>query len=69
MNYEPLPDETFLVICRADKIGRLKGPYVLATRQTFASRQTAAKYAATVNRSRQAIVVAGRWFQLRTPLP
>jgi hypothetical protein len=65
--YDALPDESFIVICRADKIGRRNGPYVIATRQTFASAEAAQAYAGTVNASRQPVVVAGRWFQLRTP--
>jgi hypothetical protein len=63
--YYPLPGESFIVICRADKIGRRKGPYVLATRRVFAERAEAALYAATVNSSRQPLVVAGRWHELR----
>jgi hypothetical protein len=57
----------FIVICRADKIGRRKGPYVLATRTVFSTQAEADAYAATVNASRQPIVAEGRWAELRIP--
>jgi len=62
------PEDRFIVICRDDTIGRLKGPYVLATRQTFGTRRAATGYARTVNLSRDPIVVSGRFHQLRDPI-
>ena len=58
----------YLVICRADVIfDGTSGPYVLATRQVFPTREQAAEYAATIAHSREPIVVEGRFHQLRVP--
>lgn len=63
---EDYPDDSFIVICRTDRPSpRRKGHYVLATRRTFATRAEADAYQLTVAKGRQAIVVAGRWHQLR----
>ncbi len=60
------PDDQFVVICRADRRGpRKPGGYVLATRRVFPHYTGAQRYARTVARSRQPIIVAGRWAGLR----
>ena len=41
------------------------GQYVLTTRQVFQTRAQAEAYARGCSPSRQALVVEGRWFQLR----
>jgi hypothetical protein len=56
-----VPGITFAVICTAE------GSYVLATRQTFSTRQSAREYAATVSPSRSPLVVPGRWDMMRPP--
>lgn len=60
--------ETYVVIGREDRkpLGE-PGDYSLVTRQTFYTREAAAKYAATVHSSRAPIVVFGRFFDLRAP--
>jgi hypothetical protein len=60
--------EQYIVICRADRVGRRKGPYVLATRQVFAAYDAAAAYARTVAAAREPIAVAGRFGELRLPV-
>ena len=55
----------YVVICRADRVGFRKGPYVLATREVFPTLARAEAYARTVNGSRQPLVVEGRWRELR----
>lgn len=62
---DDFPDDLFIVICRGDRRGRRKAPYVLATRRTFATRDEGDKYAATVSPSRDPLVVSGRFHQLR----
>lgn len=57
--------DRFVVICRADTVEGERGAYVLATRQVFRSRLVAEAYANGVAESREPIVVAGRWHQLR----
>ncbi len=59
--------EYFIVICRADvdQTTGLKGSYVLTTRRVFSRYTAALEYAATINTSREAIVVSGRFAQLR----
>jgi len=59
-------DDLFIVICRADSdhAGN-PGEYVLATRQVYATREAAQRYADGCAPSRDAIVVSGRWHQLR----
>jgi hypothetical protein len=58
----------YAVMIRADRIGpRKPGPYVLATRQTFATATEAKTYADGCAKSRRPIVVEGRWFGLREP--
>ena len=57
-----LPGASFTVVCTEDGHG-----YVLATRQTFATREDAEEYAATCAPSRTPLVVEGRWAQLRGP--
>ncbi len=64
-HYPIMGDDYYIVICRADRIGRRTPPYVLATRRVFDTPAAAATYAATVSPSRAAIVVAGRFHQLR----
>lgn len=59
-----LPSQ-WIVVCRADKIGRRKGPYVLTTRRVFPTEDEAKTYAQTINASRQPLVVEGRFHQLR----
>ena len=57
---------TFIVICRDDvKPDGDKGDYTLATRRVFHTRAEASAWAAGVSPSREAIVVDGRWHQLR----
>jgi len=56
-------DDTYIVVCLDD------GQTVLATRQVFLTYADAEAYARTVARSRHALVVAGRWTQLRHPVP
>ncbi|HEY7192868.1 MAG TPA: hypothetical protein VH439_03930 [Gemmatimonadales bacterium] len=62
-----MPDSYFIVVCRADRTGRRKGPYVLATRRVFATPDEANEYAGTINASRQPLVIEGRFGQLRLP--
>ena len=58
--------DQYIVICRDyDPDVRGRKPYVLVTRQVFATREAATRYRATVAKSRKPIVVAGRWGQLR----
>ncbi len=57
-----LPGASFVVVCTEDGHG-----YVLATRQTFHSREDAERYAKTCSDSRRPLVVEGRWAQLRGP--
>lgn len=52
---------TYIVVCTDE------GQYVLATRQTFGTREAAQEYAATCSESRRPLVVEGRWHQLRGP--
>jgi len=60
------PDDLFVVICRADRdIGGNPGEYVLTTRRVFNTREDAQRYADGCAPSRDAIVVSGRWHQLR----
>lgn len=62
---EVTPD-TYIVICRDDsEYNGPPGAYVLATRQVFETAFAAETYARGVARSREAIVVGGRWGQLR----
>lgn len=60
---------SYIVVCRADRVGQRKGQYVLTTRHVFGSRDEAEKYASTVAASREAIVVEGRWRLLRFTQP
>ena len=55
----------YVVICRADRVGNKPGNYVLATRRVFTSKRTAKAYAAECSPSREAIVVDGRFTELR----
>jgi len=56
----------FIVVCRSDRTpDGEKGEYVLATRRVFTSREVADHYAATINPSREPLVIRGRWFELR----
>lgn len=56
----------YLVICRSDRLSAKKaGPYVLATRQIFATKDGADAYRKIINRSRQPLVVTGRFGELR----
>lgn len=55
--------ETYTVICRDDRLGGLH--YVLGTRQVFTTEAAAQAYADTIDRSREPIIVPGRWNQLR----
>lgn len=59
--------EQYVVICRTDSVADQPGPYVLATRQVFASREAADHYARVIARSREPIVIEGHWDQLRSP--
>jgi hypothetical protein len=59
--------EFYIVVCRDDMNYGVRGEYVLATRQTFATLKEAARYAVTVNESREPLVVSGRFGQLRPP--
>lgn len=61
--------ETYVVICRDDAVLDQPGPYVLATRQTFDGLQAAQDYARGIASSREAIIVSGRWHELRAPQP
>lgn len=63
----PKEIEEYIVICRDDRYSETSPPgdYILATRQVFRDAQSALDYAATVSPSREAIVVEGRWRQLR----
>lgn len=59
-----MSEETYVVICRDDAKDDQPGPYVLATRQTFASLAAAQNWARAIAPAREAIVVRGRWHQL-----
>lgn len=65
MAIEMTGTEAYIVICRADRVGRKKGAYVLATRQTFASFADATKYKNTIAKAREPIAVLGRFSELR----
>ena len=58
----------YVVICRGDADAtseyRFAG-YELATRTVFPTKDAAARYAATIAESRQAMVIPGRWAGLR----
>lgn len=58
---------TYIVVCRGDRDTEDSppAPYELATRTVFVSREKAEEYAAGVARSRDPIVVMGRWKGLR----
>lgn len=60
-------EETYVVICRADRVptGVAPGDYELATRTVFASAVAAYEYAAGISPSREALVIPGRWAGLR----
>ena len=58
---------TFVVLCRADKVSRKNGPYVLATRRVFRTWVDAEGYAAGIADARKPLVVEGRWQELRFP--
>lgn len=58
----------FIVICLTHPAeGADVAGYTLATRQTFATRDAADRYAAGVASSRHAIGVEGRFSELRVP--
>lgn len=57
--------ETYVVICRGDPVCNLPGPYELATRRVFDRLQDAQDYARGIAAGREAIIVSGRWHQLR----
>lgn len=72
--------ETFVVICREDSTPPdpghspdcecvRPGPYTLATRQVFPTREAARAYAEGISPSREPIVVSGDWVGLRHGLP
>lgn len=57
---------SYVVICRGDRMAdEPPAAYELATRRVFYSRTAAENYAAGIAVSREAIVVEGRWGQLR----
>lgn len=59
-------EELYIVICRGDvEPGFTRGAYELATRTVFATKEAAVKYAESIDSSRGALVVAGRWRGLR----
>lgn len=58
-------DDRWIVICRTDKIGARKGPYVLATRQVFNTENDAKQYSYTISQSREPLIVSGPWRTLR----
>lgn len=58
----------YVVICRgdADPSSEFKhGEYELATRTVFPTKDAALGYARTIAESRQAMVIPGRWAELR----
>ena len=59
--------ETFVVICRDDFTpgADQKGPYLLASRQVFASAEDARDYARGISPSREPLVIVGDWLNLR----
>jgi hypothetical protein len=73
MNDYPYYDPTepyYVVVCRNDRLSARKpGPYVLATRKVFTVEADAKAYAKTVAKSRQPLVIGGRFHQLRFPSP
>jgi hypothetical protein len=59
----------YIVICRTDSDSDgTPGKYVLATRQTFRTEQSADAYAAGISPSRSPIVVEGDFDRLRQPI-
>lgn len=62
--------DVYIVVCRDDRDpDGTPGGYCLATRATFESAAEAERYAATVSPSREPLVIAGRFHQLRLPRP
>jgi hypothetical protein len=59
-----LSDDQYIVVC-LDSDGDNHTSYVLATRQVFMSPIAAARYAQTVASSRNPLVIAGRFTELR----
>jgi len=59
--------ETFVVVCLDDPPpgDDRPGPYVLATRTVFCTREVATTYASSIARSRRPLVVGGEWNSLR----
>jgi hypothetical protein len=58
--------QTYVVICRDDSDWDA-GPYILATRQVFATREGAQFYADGIAPGRDPIIIEARWHQLRLP--
>lgn len=56
--------DTYIVVCRDDRVGRRKGRYVLATRRIFETSDAAATYAAAIAHAREPLVIAGRFTDL-----
>ncbi len=58
----------YIVICRGDTppdAAYVHGPYELATRTVFPTKEAALRYAAAIAEGRQAMVIPGRWSGLR----
>lgn len=62
--------DLWIVVCRDDREpgSDAPGPFVLATRQTFATMEAAQRWASASAPSREAFVIPGRFNQLRSPL-
>lgn len=60
---------SFIVACRDDRASEddPPGDYTLATRRVFPDRAAAEEYARSIAPGREAVVVEGRWGELRIP--
>lgn len=68
-NEETQMNDSYIVICRDDTTpDGIPGSYVLATRRIFNEREAAVHYAGRIAEGREAIVVEGKWDQLRPGL-